>query len=220
MKWQRETSCARWLLTPAVLGLGLPIWLSGGLAQDKPIQGARSSSSLNANESAKFQIWRTTTLGTYKGVDAYRDALDAARIKIGDSADEILGRPAFPYVRVKTEVPLALFSVGELGLEADYTTLSGVYRRARQIGLELCPAEVGPRLRLDYRDQPLGSAVHIAMDPVATYSGEPKILALTNFGGVIALIGNDGRPDFMVPRLFRFVFSLSSKDPLEVAKGP
>jgi hypothetical protein len=220
MKRHRRTSFARRLLTPAVLCVGLPIWLIGALAQDKPMHGAQSSSGLDVNASAKLQIWRTTTLGAYKGVDAYRDALDAAGIKIGDSANEILGRPAFPYARVKTDVALVVFSVSELGLEADYTSLSGVYGRARQIGLDLCPAEVGPRLRLDYRNQPLGSAVHVAMDPVATYSGEPKILALTNFGGVVALIGNDGRPDFMVPRMFRFVFSLPSKDRLEVVKRP
>jgi hypothetical protein len=109
---------------------------------------------------------------------------------------------------VKTELALAVFSIGEFGLEADYISLSRVYGRARQIGLELCPAEVGPRLRLDYRNQPLGSAIHVAMDPVATYGGEPKILALTNFGDVIALIGNDGGPGFMVPWTFRFVFTV------------
>jgi hypothetical protein len=56
-------------------------------------------------------------------------------------------RYAPPYARVKTEVALALFSVEELGLEAHASSLSGVYERARQIGLEVCPAEVGPRLR-------------------------------------------------------------------------
>jgi hypothetical protein len=52
----------------------------------------------------------TITLGTYKGVDAYRDVMDSAGIKIRDSANEILGRPAFPYASVKTEAELALLS--------------------------------------------------------------------------------------------------------------
>ena len=171
-------------------------------------------------KTAVVQVWRRTTLGTRKGVDAYRDALEAASIKVGDDADEVLGRPAFRYADKKTDVELALLSAAELGLEAEASPLSEVYRRARQIGLEPCPPEVGPQLRLDYRDQPLGEVIHIAMMPVATYHGRLTILGLTNFGGTISLIGSDGRPDFMVPRMFRFVFSLPSTDRLKVVTRP
>ena len=152
-------SCAdRRLLAPIVSCLGVAVFLSSAIALDKPVEGAQPSSGHNVNTPASFQIWRTTTLGSHKGVDGYRDALDAAGIKIGDSADEILGRPMFPYATVKTEVALVLFSVEELGVDVRASSLSGVYKRARQIGLEMCPAEVGPRLRLDYRNQPLGEA--------------------------------------------------------------
>ena len=105
-------------------------------------------------------------------------------------------------------------------MEAETASLSEVYKRAGQIGLELCPAEVGPQLRLDYRNQPLSEVLHIAMMPVTTYDGRLTILALTNFGGTVSLIGNDGRSDFMVPRMFRFVFSLPSKQHLEIVKQP
>src|SRR5215813_6213742 len=145
MRWQHRSRCARWLRTLLVMCLGLAISLSAALAQDKPILGAQSSK-LNVNKPAYFQIWRTITLGTYKGVDAYRDALDSARIKVGVSADEILGRPAFPYVKMKTDVELAVLSAAELGVESDESSLSDVYERARRVGLELCPAEVGPQL--------------------------------------------------------------------------
>ncbi|HET9245266.1 MAG TPA: hypothetical protein VFO15_05625, partial [Xanthobacteraceae bacterium] len=77
---------------PLVMCLGLAVSLTVALAQDKPTQGAQSSGQ-SVDKPAHFQIWRTITLGTYKGVDAYRDALDSARIKLGFSADEILGRP-------------------------------------------------------------------------------------------------------------------------------
>jgi len=215
---QQRSRFARRLSTPLVMYLGLTVSLSAALAEDVPILGPQSSG-LNVNKPAHFQIWRKITLGTYKGVDAYRDALDSARIKIGDSADEILGRPAFAYTRMKTDVELALFSAAELGVESE-SSLADVYKRARQVGLELCPAEVAPQLRLEYRDQPLGEALNIAMEPVATHSGEPTILALVNFGTGLALIGSDGRSEFMVPRTWRFVFALPTNGRLEALREP
>ena len=119
--------------------------------------------------------------------------MDSAGIKIRDSANEILARPAFPYARVKTEVELVLLSGSELGVETE-SSLSDVYKRAKQIGLELCPAEVGPQLRLHYRNQPLGEALYIAMEPTAAYGGDPTILALVNFGSGLELMGVNWRP--------------------------
>jgi hypothetical protein len=204
---------------PLVMCLGLAVSLTVALAQEQPTLGAQSSG-LSVDKSAHFQIWRTITLGTYKGVDAYRDALDSARIKLGLSADEILGRPAFPYAKKKTDVKLAVLSAAELGVESDESSLSDVYERARQVGLELCPAEVGPLLRLEYRNQPLGEALDIAMEPVATYSGDPTILTLVNWGTGLILIGRDGRSESTVNRISRFVFALPTRERLEAESSP
>jgi hypothetical protein len=202
-----------------LIWLGLAVSLSAALAQDEPITSAQSRQ-VNLDKLAHFQIWRTITLGSYRGVDAYRDALDMAKIKIGDSADEILGRPAFPYARTKTGVELAVLSAADLGAESDQPSLAEVYQRARQAGLELCPAEVGPQLRLDYRNQPLGEALDIAMEPVATYGGEPTILTLANWGTGLLLIGRDGRPESTVFRKSRFVFALPTNERLEAMREP
>ncbi|MGA7488444.1 MAG: hypothetical protein WBW74_16095 [Xanthobacteraceae bacterium] len=179
------------------------------------MKGAQPTA-LEVNRPTRFQVWRTITLGTYKGVDAYRDALEAAGIKIGNAADEILGRPAFPYARTKTDVELALVSAPELGVETE-SALADVYKRATHLGLALCPPEVGPHLRLVYRNQPLGESLNIAMEPVATYGGEATILSLVNFGSGLALLGGNGEAEFMVPRTFRFVFALPR---LEARRDP
>jgi hypothetical protein len=219
MRLQHRSRCARPLHTLLVIWLGLAVSLSAALAQDEPIPSAQSSQ-VNVNKPAHFQIWRRITLDTYKGVDAYRDALDSAKIKIGDSADEILGRPAFPYARTKTDVELAVLSAADLGVESDQASLAEVYQRARQAGLELCPAGVGPQLRLEYRNQPLGEALDIAMEPVATYRGDPTILTLVNWGTGLMLIGRDGRPESMVFRKSRFVSAVPTKGRLEAVRGP
>jgi hypothetical protein len=191
----------RWLHS-LIVALGLAVFSSPVLAQQQR--------GIDIGTQDRFPIWRTTTLGSHKGVDSYRDALDAAKMKIGDAADEILGRPAFHYVGEKTELELTLVSAAELGVESE-SPLSEVYRRATQLGLALCPPEVGPQLRLDYRDQPVGESLLIAMEPVKTYHGEPTILSLMNFGSGLALVGSDGRPESMVSGYLRFVFALPKR---------
>jgi hypothetical protein len=213
-KWR----CACHLLAPALFWLEAVLPAGDAVAQDAPSQIAQSVAG-NDSTAAEVRIWRTITVGINKGVNAYREALDAAAIKIGDSADEILGRPAFRYAGMKIKIELTLLSAAMLGVESE-STLSDVYERARQAGLELCPAEVGPQLRLDYRNQPLGEALDIAMEPVATYSGDLTVLALVNFGSGLALIGGDGRSDATVPRTRRFVFALPAKEHLEARRGP
>jgi hypothetical protein len=74
---------------------------------------------------------------------------------------------------------------------------------------------------LDYRDQRLGEALTIAMEPIATYNGEPTILALANFApSGLLLIGSDGRPEFILPSTFRFVFALPTNELLEAMTEP
>jgi hypothetical protein len=214
--WLGEWRYAWCLLAPLLLWVEAPVSAADPIIHATPLHGTQPSAPHNAP--AGIPTWRTITLGTHTGVDAYRDALDAAGIKVGISADEILGRPAFAYATMALEMELAIISVAELGLDAEVSSQSEVYARAKRIGLELCPAEVGPRLRLDYRDQPLGEALDVAMEPVATYGGEPTILALANFGSGLALIGSDGRPDAMVPRTRRFVFALPARGRLEARR--
>ena len=214
--WLGEWRCAWCLLAPLLLWMGAAVCTAEPLVHPAPAHGTQPSAPHDAP--AGIPIWRTITLGAHTGVEAYRDALDAAGVKVGVSADEILGRPAFAYATMTLEVELAIVSVAELGLDAETSAQSEIYARAKRIGLELCPAEVGPRLRLDYRDQPLGEALDVAMEPVATYGGEPTILALVNFGSGLALIGSNGRPDAMVPRTRRFVFALPARGRLEARR--
>jgi hypothetical protein len=71
-------------------------------------------------------------------------------------------------------------------------TLAAVYARAQQLGFELAAAEVGPLLRLQYIDQPMGEFLIVGMEPIKTWSGEPVILNVANGGAGLVLIGQDG----------------------------
>jgi hypothetical protein len=117
-------------------------------------------------------IWKPITVGGSKGVNAIRVALETApcHMTIADDADEILGRPAFPFIKTPVELDLVVLSVFELGF-GDETSLHHIYARAVALGFELCPAEVGPALRLNYLDQPPGDSLHIAMKPGEIWPG-------------------------------------------------
>lgn len=52
--------------------------------------------------------------------------------------------------------------------------------RGKQLGLELCPPNVGPHLRLEYADQPSGERLHVAMKPITASDGEPRIFVVAN----------------------------------------
>ena len=172
--------------------------LSGTLAQDGP-SGAR-------NGVAEASVWKTISLGSPAGRYALLDALDAQGIHVGDAAQEVLHRPAFAVSASRTDVQLALVSVAQLGFGPEGATLAEIYRRAARSGLELCPAEVAPQLRLQYRDQPPGHFLHVAMLPIATYAGELFGLSLGNGGAGLMLAGFDGRLDAGMPPQAGFVF--------------
>jgi hypothetical protein len=68
--------------------------------------------------------------------------------------------------------------------------LRDLYRRALQLGLELCPAEGAPQLRLEYLNQPVGEFLHVAMRPIATYGGDLVDLTemLSNVGNLTQIL--------------------------------
>ena len=126
------------------------------------------------------KVWKTITFGRFANTFALRNALDAAGCGIGDLAEQILARPAFA-MNPAEDVDLVVVSAAELGTPTE-TSLVDVYARAQERGLALAPAEVGPQLRLQYPDQPIGEFLHVGMNPINTWSGEPVIFALVNRG--------------------------------------
>jgi hypothetical protein len=180
----------------------------------------------------EISVWKRVALGTYKNVNLLRedlDSLDCGTVAVpqvasvaevgivakkpgqppcnlGDAAAEIIGRPAFALGKTKRGLDLVVVTPADLGLEGENVAVAAVYARAALLGFALCPAEVGPQLRLQYLDQPLGEALHIAMHPIPRYTGEPTTFALMNGGTGLLLIGGDGNLDLAVPKTRRFVF--------------
>jgi hypothetical protein len=155
---------------------------------------------------AAVPVWKTIAVGRFANSFALIDALDAAGCSIGDSAREVLARPAFTLGATKTDVELFAVSAAELGFQADTASLADIYARAQQLGFGLVTAEVAPQLRLQYFDQPIGEFLIIGMKPIKTWNGGPVILNVANGGAGLILIGQDGSAGAQIPVGCRFLF--------------
>jgi len=110
----------------------------------------------------QFPVWRTIKLGTCKTPYEYHDALRKAYFKIGEWGDDILSK--IDCSRQQFDVDLVVLSVKELA--PAYACYTGICARGVELGMELCPAEVGPALRLSYKDQPRCEWLHITMEAI------------------------------------------------------
>ncbi|WP_271584181.1 hypothetical protein [Bradyrhizobium sp. CCBAU 45389] len=169
-------------------------------ASRQPIKSARD-----------VATWKTIAIGGFANPIRLRNELHGMGCNVGGQAAEILARPAFTVSSQKTEVELVVVSPVQLGFTSDTATLADVYARAREFGFELVAAEVGPQLRIQYLDQPMGEFLIIAMEPIKTWSGEPIILNVANGGAGLILIGQDGRAEAGIPTTSRFVFARSRR---------
>jgi len=159
----------------------------------------------------KFNVWKTINLGTgLKTTDDFRKALKGRGFNIGNWANDILGKPAFTAATEATEIDLVKVTVAELGFKKG-ARHDQIYERAKELGLELCPSEVGPQLRLQYQDQPNGEWLLIGMEPVADSDGDLNVFGVRRHDSGRWLDGHWGGPGHVWDAGYRWLFCLPRK---------
>lgn len=102
----------------------------------------------------------TVTLGLHKGPAEYRAALEHGGFIVEHEADLVMDRIHSSAEQLDLElVPLSLTDLGVSSATYDEICRLGVAK-----GLELCPAEAAPALRLQYPDQPMEDLLYLAME--------------------------------------------------------
>lgn len=123
----------------------------------------------------KFQIWKTIKLGTYKNCEQLKKDGFVVRSEwtkdILNTTDNILNKLILKEIE---EINLINISASDLGFKTN-TRYWEIYTKAKEFGLEICPAKTGPELRLQYKDQPKYEWLHIAMEPIVGSCGFPLI---------------------------------------------
>ncbi len=153
-------------------------------------------------------VWKTITLGAHQSPAEYRQALKASGCRIGDYADQILDKVKVS--ETETHVDLVVKTVAELDFK-NGARRDAIYARAEELGLELCPAEVGPALRLAYQDQPYGEWLRIAMEPISASDSNLLVFGVVHDGDGRWLDGNYGIPGSFWRAGSRWVFVASRK---------
>ncbi|MBI2475178.1 hypothetical protein HYV69_02000 [Candidatus Uhrbacteria bacterium] len=140
---------------------------------------------------SRFPVRWTVTLGLHKTPEAYEKALESAGLKISDWARNLLKK--MTYSKTQVEVNLTSATIAELGLPNGGTTKE-VYSAILAQGGQLCPAEVGPALRLIYKDQTKGEWLQIAMRAISASDGDFLVFDIGHNKDGLWLTAYEGHP--------------------------
>ncbi len=161
-------------------------WIDNPKALQKVLRSALCPPTEIAESEAprvtEIKVWKRIMIGTgLKTVDDFRGALKVNDLRIGDGASDILGKPTFTVAERATEVDLVRMLVFDLGFNTS-TDYDQICDRAKELGLELCPAEIGPQLRLQYLDQPKNERLVIAMEAIRGSDGDLRVFGVGRGG--------------------------------------
>ena len=151
----------------------------------------------------KPETFKIIEIGTYKDVKSLRKALEESGAQIGNWASDILNKAKLS--KSKQSLDLVALTVAELGFP-EGAKLEDIYKAAKNQGLDLCPDEVGPQLRLQYSNQPNGEWLVIAMEPIKDSVGGLNLFSVKCDYGARWLDAYYGGPGLVWDADSRFVF--------------
>lgn len=137
--------------------------------------------------------------------------MEAAGINISDYAKSMMENRDFVPGKTREEATLIRLTVGDLGFTGSATT-DEIYKRAEDLGLELCPPDTGPNYRLKYKNQPLNEWVRIGMKQIADSGGDPDVFSLARYDDGLWLRNVWARPGIEWNPDDEFVFRLRKSE--------
>jgi len=108
---------------------------------------------------------KTIKLGTgLKTKEDFIKAIEQQQGEVNDRAKEIMDNPEFSVSEEEYNENLIILSV-EMLRAHNNGTIGNIFDKARELGLELCPAEIGPQYRIQYLKREVRSFL-IGMNPI------------------------------------------------------
>lgn len=122
-------------------------------------------------------------------------SLHAHGIQFNRYASLLFDDPAFTTSESSRWVQVREVTVAELGLPG--ATSAEIFARAKSAGLELCPLELAPRLRLQLLDQAEGPYLTVASRKTRDDETYPNGFYLRRFDGELWLRGYQATSDYI-----------------------
>ena len=120
--------------------------------------------------------------------------LETQGFKMGDTARFMMKSKDFTTEPQQEQISLVHLTVDALFNDGRNHTTDEVYARAKDLGLELCPAELGPHLRLAYKDQPLNEWIYVAMQQIADPGRYSRVFGVGRGGDGLWLFDEWAKP--------------------------
>ncbi|MDW0118557.1 helicase [Sporosarcina thermotolerans] len=126
--------------------------------------------------------------------------LQQQSISLNEYAERLFSNDKFTTSKTKYNLKTVELTIRNLGFP-EGATMPQIFNRAEELGLDLCPLEVGPHLRLAYLNQPEGStgnlprgqapsgSITIASEIISEDDDFPKGFYLRKINGVLWLRG-------------------------------
>lgn len=146
-----------------------------------------------------------------KTKEQLQNEMKQAEVSISSYAEDMIKSPDFTTLPMAQTLDTVRLKVGDLGLTG-YPTTDQVYRKAQELGLDLCPAEIGPHLRLQYTDQPMGEWFYVGMKQIVDSNGDSRVFSLERDEDGLWLDDLWARPDYEWHPSSEFVFSLRKSE--------
>lgn len=113
----------------------------------------------------RFRVWRTIQGLNYRTGAEFFDALLKREIQLSPWVKFALFHKKFALEFKGSSLDLIKVSLKEMGFDK-IVRFPQIEKRVEDFGLELCPSECGPSLRLQYDDQPKNEKLFIGMKPI------------------------------------------------------
>lgn len=115
-------------------------------------------------------------------------------IQIDDYTKSMMKHKDFTTEKKSESADLVRLKVRDLGFPSDATT-DEIYKKVEELGLELCPAEVGPQYCLVDDNQLMGEYISIGMKPIVDPDNGPYVFRVGHLGDGVRLTYYGARPD-------------------------